>query len=479
MKNKMIWPAFINFLFQHNRRSSSLSKAVLFSRNLIFGSMLLTLAFGLTSSGLKSAPTETKKVFAHYMVAIPTYNQGVNGYKKEIQEAQAAGIDGFALNAGSWSVETRYKTHVAEMFQAAQELNSGFKLFFSADMCCTLKSADISEMVRTYANHPNYFKYQNKPLLSTFAGEGYGRDWWSNNVLNPLSRAGYSVYFVPHFYTNPVSETPDWKTVSSSYSAWWKDIINGHFYFGAAGLPQYKSPSLLSAGEAHAKVMHDNQKAYMATVSPQYWGDKQYGIGRRYYEFGGGEGLAAQWNSIVNTQKPEWVELVTWNDFNEATYFSPAKDVDSTFPYLGHQPGFHNEHGGALQLNKYFIDWYKTGQQPTIARDRLFFFYRTHPKDASSTDPKGAVTWRFGDVQDVIYVTTMLTAPAELRVITGGVTKFYNVGRGMVHTRVPFNVGKQKFELWRNGVKITEQSGEDIVSNFSEYNFNYYTGYTP
>src|SRR5215472_14076409 len=52
-------------------------------------------------------------VFAHYMVAFATYGETVEGYRQEIMEAQAANIDGFALNVGAWDdYESYYQRRV-------------------------------------------------------------------------------------------------------------------------------------------------------------------------------------------------------------------------------------------------------------------------------------------------------------------------------------------------------------------------------
>jgi hypothetical protein len=72
----------------------------------------------------------------------------------------------------------------------------------------------------------------------------------------------------------------------------------------------------------------------------------------------------------------------------------------------------------------------------------------------------------------------MMTAPAELRVITGGVTKSYHVSAGIAHTRVPFNTGTQVFELWRDGKRLWQQQGASINASTTVYNFSYYTGST-
>jgi hypothetical protein len=67
----------------------------------------------------------------------------ITAYEREIQQAQAAGIDGFALNVGGWRNQNYYIVYAAQMFEAAARLNTGFKLMFSADMCCDNAIADV------------------------------------------------------------------------------------------------------------------------------------------------------------------------------------------------------------------------------------------------------------------------------------------------------------------------------------------------
>src|SRR3569833_3383893 len=105
--------------------------------------------------GSRPAQAQTKYVFAHYMVTnqdyASTYTDStavfpalgaakIAGYKMEIQEAQAAGFDGFAMNCGGWLNESGnnhyYIWYSEQIFEACYELNTGFKLFFSCDTCC-------------------------------------------------------------------------------------------------------------------------------------------------------------------------------------------------------------------------------------------------------------------------------------------------------------------------------------------------------
>lgn len=438
-----------------------------------------------------------KMVFAHYMVCNRDYGGSVAGYERDIQEAQAAGINGFALNCGSWN-SANYKGDTASIFQAAQAVapDGSFKLFFSGDMT-GLSYAEVVQMMTAYASHPNYWRIAqttsagivNRPVLSTWGGEGGTWDGpttasvktrWQSLVLDPLKAAGINTYFMPFFFmSTPNGQGADVNsgTISAEVSGLLSGLADGFFYMPSIGCPVDPTQNVYATAETFSATLKAAGLGAMSSVTPQYWGSRQTYLGRRYLEYDGGEGLTAQWTSIINVQKPDWVECFTWNDFDEATYFSPIDDVNKYWPYAAHPAlGFYKSHAGALKLNQYFINWFKTGVKPAVTNDSIYCFYRTHPKAAVATnDYVGPINWFIGDCEDDIYVTTILTAPATLVVTTGPQTLTYPVAAGLVNTRVPFQVGAQSFQIVRGGQTVISQIGTPVVAAPVEYNFNYYT----
>ena len=151
--------------------------------------LLLTFVFA------QSPPAQAQSrrvVFAHYMVTNQDYQDNstseakVRAYMKEIQQAQAIGIDGFALNVGSWlssgAGAEYYIAYSSQMFEAVARLNSGFKLMFSADFCCGNQASDAEDMMRRFVNYPRfasvYFRHNGKYVLTTFAGDALGTAAW-------------------------------------------------------------------------------------------------------------------------------------------------------------------------------------------------------------------------------------------------------------------------------------------------------------
>jgi glucan endo-1,3-alpha-glucosidase len=409
---------------------------------------LLALAAGPPREG-------PRYVFAHYMVCFATYGEGVENYKREIREAQAAGIDGFALNCGSWHNEPHYPRRTKQIYQAAQELGTGFKLFFSVD----LGNPDfIVDMVGAYARHPSQFTFRDRVVVSTFSADGVP---WKEKVFKPLKESGIEVFFVPYFYPKPATELPSYDVVVKHHERW-ADVVDGMFYFGAAGLPA----DLAASNAAYAKRMREVRKVSMASYTPTYWGHKQ--PGRRYYESQGGEGTERQWMSIIES-RPDWVEIVTWNDFGESSYVCPIEDFQKTLSFL--EPPPRHGHGGYLELSRHFIEWYKTGRRPAPKREGLFYFYRTHPKDAEAPGDK-PVKDRHGPVEDVLYVTTLVNSAAELRVTTGGSAAApVAVKPGLQHHRTPFRTGPQRFELWRDGRAAAAADGPPVLAEITHFSF--------
>jgi hypothetical protein len=452
-------------------------------------------------------------VFAHYMLTNQDYQADndpahnstreakIAAYQREILQARSLGIDGFALNAGGWLNQPYYIRYAAQMFEAAARLDDGFKLMFSIDLCCGNSMADAEDMMRRFANNPRYarvyFTYRSKFVLTTFGGDKQGPQFWQQvktdlltgshpstttipdalpPVSGPPSNAPLSIFLVPSFFWG--GELPDRAAVERGMNEWQK-VIDGSFYWGIAGVPGSAGPlDPLRSSEAYASVAHANGKLYMAPVALQFWGANA----NRYYEYSGDAGMRALWMDAIRVSHPEWVEIITWNDFIEGTYISPIDDpnrypqanfLDSSGVPLGTQGYFHS-HAAAGDLMSYFIQWYKTGKQPAITTDALFWFYRTQSMKASAAIPP--VANRYGPVADVIYITANLTSPATLRVHSGARTTSVQVKAGSHDVSVPFETGNTPtFELLRDNHMILHGAGSDEIQTSPRFNNFYYS----
>jgi hypothetical protein len=466
----------------------------------------------LTLGGLCTPAFAQKLVFAHYMVTNqdyqgntdPTQELKIAAYEREIQQAQAAGIDGFALNVGGWLNQNYYIVYSAQMFEAAVRLNTGFKLMFSADMCCGNAMADVEDMVRRFANDPRYsqvyFKYNGKFVLTTFSGDALGTAFWSQvksdlasggnpststesaalaEVAGAPSNAPLNIFLVPAFFWG--GEIPNTAAVQQGF-AQWSSIIDGSFYWGIAGVPgSGGSLDQVPSSESYAAVVHGGGKLYMAPVTLQFWGADA----DRYFEYSGASGMRKMWMDAINVSHPDWVEIITWNDFIEGTYVSPIDDPNK-YPFANFLDttgvpsttlGYFHSHQGATALLPYFISWYKTGVQPTLSSDSIYWFYRTQSQNSNPGVPAVNTATNYGPVADVIYVTANLAAPATLKVTSGSQVSSFNLPAGSSDVQAPFAVGSTPmFEVDRNGsAAIAAVSGTDAIQASPQFNDYYYS----
>ncbi|MGD0964567.1 MAG: glycoside hydrolase family 71 protein [Candidatus Acidiferrales bacterium] len=465
--------------------------------------------------GLGSDPAQAQNqrlVFAHYLVTNqdyqgdtdPTQEAKIAAYQREIQQAQSAGIDGFALDAGGWLKQTYYIRYSAQIFEAAVRLNSGFKLMFSADMCCGNGIDDVEDMVRRFANDPRYaqvyFRYKNKFVLTTFSGDGLGTTFWQRvksdlatganpsttveptalaEVGGPPSNASIPLFLVPAFFWG--GEIPTLSSIRQSFSQW-SSTIDGSFYWGIAGVPgSGGSLDQIPSSENYASVARDGGKLYMAPVCLQFWGSNA----DRYYEYSGASGMRKMWMDAIKVSHPDWVEIITWNDFIEGSYVSPIDDPNkyqfANFLQATGIPagtlGYFHSHDGATALLPYFIQWYKTGVQPAITSDSLYWFYRTQSMHPSAGAPKVSAATNYGPVADVIYVTANLAAAATLTVTSGPMVSTFSLSAGSTDVSAPFVVGTTPaFELDRSGIAvIPATAGADLIAATPSFNDYYYS----
>jgi glucan endo-1,3-alpha-glucosidase len=445
-------------------------------------------------------------VFAHYMLANQDYvpddapsEAVVASYEREIREAQAIGIDGFALNAGGWFKEPRYIKRASEMFEAAYRLHSGFKLLFSADMCCSNDAEDVEDMVRRFANSPRYsaiyFKRDGRFMLTTFAGETKGPTFWQQLRHDLESGANRSVRDAPNalaavsgvssskpipialvtsfFWGGELPREPEIEAGLADYA----NIIDGSFYWGIAAVPGFgHPPDQIPSTDAYATVLHHAGKLYMAPICFQFWGANA----GRYYEYSGYSGMRAMWMDAIKVSHPEIIEIITWNDFIEGTYISPiddpalypgANDLGASAAPPSTLHYFHI-HRGATEFLAYFIQWYKTGLQPRTHRDSIFWAYRTVLKENDRRIKS------YGPMADMVYIAVNLTLPAMLRVTAGGEVRNISLPAGSTDVQVPMATGPPPtFDLMRGGRSVAHGIGADPISVTAPYpNFYYSTG---
>jgi len=419
-----------------------------------------------TSVNGQRPPISGKFVFAHYMVCIPTAGGAatIADFKREIEEAQKRGIDGFVLNCGAWTDKDggMYKKRSEMIYQAAKELGTGFKLFISADYATGLTLPETRDMVETFRNHPNQFRWQGKPVLSTFGGGAAQTEF----VKKEFS-GGRAIVYVPFYYPVPAAENPGAAGVDQVFNA--NPSLDGFFNFGAAGTPK----AINATNALAAKRWLGAGKIFMSPVSPFYRGLKG---NYRVFDPLGFQGMASEWLSAI-TNNASWVELTTWNDWGESSYVAPFGAPANTKLWNGHWGGMLS-HVAFLDASRYYIDWFKTGAPPAIATDRLFYFYRLHPKNVAGPAVPGQTGFPSGGegLQDKVFVTAFLSQPGKVTVQSGTERQTFDLPAGVHHVDIPFQMGRPRVTLTRGWRTVIDKAGELPITNEGWSNFNYFSG---
>jgi len=433
----------------------------------IIASACLTLALSAHAQEPAKEPASEqakpeKKVFAHYMVC---FFGDTDFYKREIELAQRHGIDGFALNAGDWNPDNdqhNYVSAATRMYAAAQELGTGFKLFFSPDANGPgAKSPNVVDMVKRFGDHPNQFRHDDKAVLSAWAGQPATY----KHPIDQLKAAGKEVFFVPFVF--PPKFPANWSSQTVRRFFTGNDWMNGIFYFAADGT----TAEIIRTNASARKITQELGKVYMAGVAPAF-------NSPNLRDFRGLSGYDAVWRGIIR-DSADWVEIVTWSDYQEDSNLMPYRWA---YPPMSEQYLFSRDES-FLDVTGYYAAWFKAGAAPEITQDKIYFTYRNRPSTLTKAWDHRKEAWIdirtdghrvdqiHDDVEDNIYVTTFLTAPADLTVEIGGKKQTFTHAPGVHHAAVPMAPGVPHFTLSRKGKKLLEVDGrKEIVAEATQEN---------
>ncbi|KAL4794005.1 glycoside hydrolase [Aspergillus venezuelensis] len=409
-----------------------------------------------------------------------TANYTPETWESDIHAAKAAHIDAFALNTGYGMTFTN--TSLSDAFAAASALD--FKLFFSFDYTATTYGVhgeghwsppNITALLDEYIAHPAYFrtpyKGSHRPLVSTFEGFEAASDW--AGIKKNVSE---EVVFVP-----------DWASVgpvrASNVSA-----MDGLMSWNA--WPDGTNSMDTSDDEAYRVILDSRgaDKLYIMPVAPWlYTNLPQFS---KNWVWRGDDLWYVRWQQVLSLEPPpDFVEIISWNDFGESHYVGPLHadevgteilaDAGAPFDYVDGMP-----HDGWRVLLPYLIELYKAGSEEeredvAIEEELLSVWYRLSPAWACEDGNTTGNTEQHGQtilepvevLEDKVFYSALLEERANVSVIIGGKageaaawTDTPDGSRGVYHGSV--NMGDREGEvvvmLSRNGEIFNEMRGKGI-----------------
>ncbi|RRJ97579.1 hypothetical protein Ga0100231_003490 [Opitutaceae bacterium TAV4] len=379
----------------------------------------------------------------------------IRAMEEEVRLGIQMGLDGFVVDFFSYpksSTEVFNRRSFA-LVEAARRVDSGFKII-PAPYTTTNKNGvngegDPDTDPAYYAQSPVFRHLWEAPavlrtedgrmVFSMWLPERHSTGWWQA-ALAEMERLGMRVAFLPQF--NSTGRLAEFAPISLGMANWGP-----------------RSPIRTNWVETARK----HTALVVAPVAPHDIRSR----GSIFWEAANFSAQRRMWQTAIEDQA-EWVFINTWSDFSEQA-MAPATAIGFA-PY---------------DIAAYYTQWFKTGRQPEITRDVLYYSYRRHHSDLK---PARGIKWTLKQeggghaaVRDEIELLGFLLEPGELRIVINGEMHTRQAEAGITSFKVPLPVADKvlvpEFSLTRGGRTVVSGSGRYAVLNKIEYpNMLYHSG---
>ncbi|KAH8775428.1 glycoside hydrolase [Diaporthe sp. PMI_573] len=398
-----------------------------------------------------------RKVFAHYVFGL-TDGHTYDDWNQEILAAQAAGIDGFALNIGPNDHYTM--PQLRQAYSAASSLFGGrFVLFLSFDMAAgDWPVEQVVACINEFKDSPAQCRVNGLPFVSTFEGPQWAENWPA------VREATGGIYFVP-----------DWSSLGPHGVGEKLNLIDGAFSWAA--WPQ--------ADQHHMSTDEDVQyqralrgKSFMAGVSPWFytrlpqWEKNWLSASEKlWYD---------RWIHMLEL-RPEFVQIITWNDYGESSYIYDPVRPGQIVPGAEHYVHDLCPHTAFRTILPHFIAAYKAGstQIGMPQEDCAIAWYRTTP---AACGHDGDTAWGQGGgrsasqgARDVVSILAVTREPTALHVSIGGLSQeliTHHQHGHLTFLEVPFDGRVGPVQLFMSGKSVTGPEIRNEVPHCGHNTYN-------
>ena len=364
----------------------------------------------------------------------------IANFEQEVRRAISLGIDGFTYDILNYT--GTHWNRFQKLLTAAKNVDPAFRIVLMPDMTSTYTGDDASartafvDSIASVASHPSTYRLPDgRLLLAPFAADRRTPAWW-NGTLSALAAKGVRATLWPVFVSPWNAATKNLDAVADVYgtSSWGTRTVTG-----APG-------QVTNAQQAHALGLK-----WMTSVAPQDTRPKDL----VFTEANNTQAMRALWDS-ARQGDADWVQLVTWNDYSESSEFSPSTGTQWAI----------------FDLTAYYTTWFKTGVQPAIKRDAIYYSHRQSSTTAAPDLSKQREPYRVvngAPPSNEIELLAFLTAPATLRISVGGTVENKDVPAGIQSFRVPIREGTPTFQILRNGASVASVTSAFPISNQITY----------
>ena len=359
--------------------------------------------------------------------------------QEEVRRAVSLGLDGFTCDL--LSHQGYHFERVKMLLDAAAEIDPEFKIVLMPDMEAFKDKTDkIAGAIKTLGSYPAAYRLNDGRLVvAPYNAQNQNAEWWKNWLMQ-MKSVGTDIAFFPTFQ--------EWKKHAEAFAG----ISYGMSDWG------WRSVSTQSSWVDVPMEAKSYGPLWMMPVCPQDMRPRE----QRYWEAENSSQYRLMWeNAIIGSA--DWVQLITWNDYAEHTVIAPSS---------GSQYAFYD-------LTAYYVTWFKTGIEPVVTRDVLYYFYRNH--STLVLPKKQAKPMKVDHGSDKpsnqIEVLAFLPSPGILEIEINGIRKRTDAQAGINSFKIPIIAGQPIFRLIRNHeTEITLPGAFPIVNEIDYQNLMYYGG---
>ena len=392
--------------------------------------------------------SSTPLVFAHYMLIMQPKD---GDYSKDIKLAKEVGIDAFAVNYGGWNVDwTQHEAQLNRFYKTAEQLH--FRLFLSIDTTSVKDPSMIINLSNAYASSPAQLTINGAIVLSSFQTDPPAWDWQTD----VLDRINSHVLLLPG-------------TLSDDPAALFSNDIPGAGPFTWVH-PYATAVKEHSTDVALASERDRTGKLWMAGIAP--WFFTHLSLDKNWAHAQDDKIFVDRWSSLL-TLKPDFIEIVTWNDWSESSYIGPP---GSSTPGTSDVYWASATHSAFRAMTKAFIKAFKAGRDSVNVDEPdegVYMFYRRQPAGAVGTSDRLPLPSDAESFKDKVFVVSLLSRPAEITLVSGDSAPIsWTAPAGLNKTSHTWGYGAQVLQARRGNKVIADKVGAAIVAQLDMYDGN-------
>ncbi|KAJ5884631.1 mutanase [Penicillium taxi] len=273
---------------------------------------------------------------------------------------------------------------------------------------------------------------------------------------------------------------PDWSSVGAKPAlALANGVADGLFSWAAWPWGNLTMDTYTDA----SYLQYLDDKPYMFALSPWFYTNLK-GYDKNWL-WQGDSLWFDRWQELLSLDStPEFVEIISWNDYGESHYIGPLRDTSMAAFEIGeanYNYALGYPHDAWRDVLPFLIDLYKDGTA-TMGKDTVIFWYRPNPISACSTgnttvntasqlqiefDPKDVLKNRINVMallSDANY-GVQVTTGSDLVDVEWDFSPDSEIGPGIYFGSVPFYSGEVEVTLYEDDFAIASAKGLKISSS--------------